>query len=218
MKATRGFTLVEVMVAVGLIAVGAMGVLGLLRQSARANRHARQLDVATQIAENWLERLKIDALEWALPANGNPLQAQTSDHTARSAAVEEQLLINTQWLRVVSDHAGSVGPFRTIPLDADPTSGSGPDISSAFDQSGQDVQLGGDDPHAYCTSFRLSWVRWPRTLRADVRVWWPRPGSGVALDQLPFSVCQDNDLTTDQLADYHTVYLSSLISATRIQH
>lgn len=214
---TSGFTLIEVMVAISLMGVGAMGLVSLLRHSAHGSRNARQMDIATQIAENWLERLKVDALEWNLPTDGGPLQLQTSDNTARNLATEAQLLASTQWLRQVSAHEGPTGPFQPIPIDDSVDVGSGAGIYSAFDQLGRDVPAGAGT-HTFCASYRLSWVHWPRNIRADVRVWWPRAGRGVDQAQPPFSTCADANLTPAQLTDYHTVYLSTVIAATRVKH
>ena len=68
----QGFTLVEVMVSLGIMTIGAMAVLAMQQQIIRGNMHARQLTTATQIAQNVIERLKIDSLSWTaagLPPN-----------------------------------------------------------------------------------------------------------------------------------------------------
>ena len=216
-RRAQGFTLIEVMVAISLMGVGAMGLVSLLRHTARGSRSARQMDIATQIAESWLERLKVDALEWELPADGGALQVQTSDNTTRDVAVETQLLVNTQWLKEVSDHDGATGEYQPLPINTAVDTGSGPDISNAFDELGRDIAAGNGD-HAFCSSFRLSWVHWPRAMRADVRVWWPRAGRGINPATDPFNTCADDNLTPAQLTDYHTVYLSTVLSATRVKN
>ncbi|KAF0166732.1 MAG: hypothetical protein FD160_4057 [Caulobacteraceae bacterium] len=59
-----GFTLIEVMVSLGVMMVGTMAVIALQQQSIRANVHARQMTIAMQIAQRWMERLKEDAHSW----------------------------------------------------------------------------------------------------------------------------------------------------------
>src|SRR5262245_14163143 len=63
----QGFTLVEVMVSLGVMTIGAMAILGMQQQIIRANIHARQVTTATQIAQNVIERLKLDGLSWTAP-------------------------------------------------------------------------------------------------------------------------------------------------------
>ena len=57
----RGFTLIEVMVALGVMTVGVFGLIALQLYTIRSNSHARQLGIATQIAQQWIERIKQDA-------------------------------------------------------------------------------------------------------------------------------------------------------------
>lgn len=64
-RRTRGgFTLIEVMVSLGVMMIGALAIIGLQQQTIRSNRHSRELSIATQIAQLWIERLKQDAATW----------------------------------------------------------------------------------------------------------------------------------------------------------
>ena len=58
----RGFTLIEVTIAVALLAVGGAGLASLALASGRANQSARQADVAQRAAVERLEQLR--ALAW----------------------------------------------------------------------------------------------------------------------------------------------------------
>ena len=58
----RGFTLIEVTIAVALLAVGGAGLAGLMLASGRANQFARHADVAQRAAVERLEQLR--ALAW----------------------------------------------------------------------------------------------------------------------------------------------------------
>lgn len=221
MKRRRtGFTLIEVMVALTVMTTGALGVMALQRQVVIANRHARRIDIATQIAETWIERLKLDAMEWPLMHARHPRLA-----TYNAGPRDVSTLRDTQWLRQIT---ASPRVFQTIAINPDPAVGTGPSISNAFDFFGQDVVFGGGVAHAYCASFRLSWARWelapaggwPRAIRADIRVWWPRERSGVGPATAPFATCEDKGESLSpggvDNPNYHFVYLSSVISATNI--
>ena len=64
MMGDRGYTLIEVMMAIAVMTVGAVGVMGLQSVTTKGNSFARQMTVATEITESWLERLQRDALLW----------------------------------------------------------------------------------------------------------------------------------------------------------
>lgn len=212
-----GFTLIEVMVALTLMTIGALGLMAMQRHVLIANRHARRVETATQIAENWLERLKIDAMEWPLLTNNMP---QASQAPFNAGARDVATLQFTEWLRQIS---GAVGVYQTIAINPTPVVGSGPNISNAFDFQGRDVLPGPGVNHAYCASFRLNWARWevggwPRAIRADVRVWWPKERSGVGPATAPFNTCTDTGAALSpggaDNPNFHFVYLSTVIPAT----
>ena len=67
-KGERGYTVVEVMSAMTLIAIGAAGVIGMQRVTIQGGMDARNFDVATNIAREWQSRLQRDAaLNWTAP-------------------------------------------------------------------------------------------------------------------------------------------------------
>lgn len=208
-SARKGFTLIEVMVALAVMTVGVMGTLALQRQVVVSNRHARRVDIATQIAENWLERLRIDSTQWPKILNGNVAAAN-----GRPTGVA--VLNNTEWLRSIVGNVNTWMPIR-IRVATAPGNGSGPNISNAFNFQGQDVQVGAA-PHSYCASFRLTWTRFtgvgndsPQGMRADVRVWWPRELSGIGPTTAPFATCADaGGNITD--GPYHAVYASTVMA------
>jgi type IV pilus assembly protein PilV len=59
-----GFTLVEVMVAVGLMTVGALSIMAMQQAATRGNTEARQIGTAAEVTNRWVERLRRDALAW----------------------------------------------------------------------------------------------------------------------------------------------------------
>jgi type IV pilus modification protein PilV len=197
----QGFTLVEVMVALGVMTIGAMALIGMQAQTSRANTRARDMTIATQIAQNVIERLKMDALAWN-SATGN-------------AAAD---LANTQLLRnVVSATVGAFMPLPPLPV----TSANGTRVlSNAFDFYGDDVNLTGSSSQTlasvrYCASYRLSWIFDNlNALRADVRVWWSveTPVRTITSD---FTTCNDDNASLNPggalVSNYHVVYLSTVL-------
>lgn len=189
-----GFTLVEVMVSLGIMTIGAMAVLAMQQQIIRGNVHAREVTTATQIAQNVIERLKIDAIPWSLP--GVPA--------------------GTRYLGVVTP--GAIGTFQTLPYFAATSGGITRIQSNAFDYYGDDLNTQGGSPANlyYCASYRLSFVYTNnRIIRADVRVWWAR--EGIAAIRTDFPVCADDNVLLNPggaaVNNYHIVYLSTVLRA-----
>src|SRR6185369_16025167 len=71
MRRSRGYTVIEVMIALTLLAIGTMGVIAMQKVTAIANRDAKNLVVANQVARTWLERLRTDAVQWNHPSAVN---------------------------------------------------------------------------------------------------------------------------------------------------
>jgi prepilin-type N-terminal cleavage/methylation domain-containing protein len=207
-RAQRGFTLIEVMVSLGIMMIGAMAVIGLQTQTIRANSHARQITTATQIAQIWTERLRQDACLWTQRASLAPVAPEVL------AAVA---LGNTVYLRGILAQRGAwISPANTAPTDALP-------VSRTFDFQGNDTNSapGPTDPAPfYCAAYRLNWVYFGSAMRADVRVWWPRASSSANLE-LDFPGCGGNLTTLDPggtaNANYHAVYVSTVIGVTQLR-
>lgn len=70
-RKNEGFTLIEVMMSLAILVVGAVGILSLQGASTRGNIAGRQISAATQRTSVWVERLRRDALFWQQP--GNPI-------------------------------------------------------------------------------------------------------------------------------------------------
>ena len=60
----RGYTVVELMMALSVFTGGVVGIIGMQRSVVAANRHARNLTVANGIAQAWLDQLSVDASYW----------------------------------------------------------------------------------------------------------------------------------------------------------
>lgn len=149
-----GYTLVEVMMAIAVMAAGTVGVFSLQQAAVVGNLEARQMSTANMIARTWLERLKRDALRW-----------NTGATTAAAAS-----LTGTTYLASVPAAATPPAWFTPVPL-ALATE------SFAFDHYGRDIAPPSTQI-MYCAQTRLQWVYPGQTIRADVRVWWHRESNG----------------------------------------
>jgi type IV pilus assembly protein PilV len=158
---SRGSTVVEVLMAITVLAIGASGVVAMQKVTTSANRNARSLAIANEISRTWMERLRTDAMLWNHPSPSNA----TADLGA-----------DTLWLKnVTSQH--NVW-FR-------PTDGAS--RCGIHDVFGRDQGCSGTGP--YCVNVRLSWIREERRMmRADVRVYWVGRNEGtgaLTADKLP---------------------------------
>ena len=143
-----GFTLIEVMIAIGIMTVGSLGILSMHQAVTGANRSAHEMNTALAITERWIERVERDALSW-------------SDEGLNSTSLGA-----TAYLRPLAGTTTATAWFRPDP--------SNNDESYAVDFFGRDTASGGEIK--YCTNLRLSWLRQGRSARVDVRTFWYRAG------------------------------------------
>lgn len=184
--ASRGYTVMEVMMSLAILGVGASGVMAVQKATLLANTSAKNLATASFIAEGWMERLRVDALQWNDPA-GVP-----------------DLATDTAWLK-----SATTNPLWIIPgtITAPMTGGSDADVTGA------DTFLTDPSPiaaSAFCTQLRLTSYN-PATLstfrkliRAEVRVIWARSG-------YPLDCTTLNPADTALRNDYGAVYLTSAV-------
>jgi prepilin-type N-terminal cleavage/methylation domain-containing protein len=197
----EGFTLVEVMVSLGVMTVGAMSIIALQQQTTRANVHAREVTAATQIAQNVLERLKLEAVAW-----NNVTTSPSTD------------LTNAPTLRLIT--GGTPGAFMGLTPRVLTGGGITRKLSNAFDYYGNDVDLTNADAATlaqvhFCAGIRLSWIYANfRAMRADVRVFWPIEGNGRTITT-DFAGCVDDNTSLNpngaNYDRYHIIYLSTVI-------
>jgi len=150
-KNTRtGFTLVEVMIAIGIMTVGSLGILAMHQGVSQANRTALEMNTALAITERWVERVERDALSWT---------EQGLTTTSLSATYHLSGLAGTPL---------ATGWFRPTPPAGE---------SYDFDYFGDDVTgTSNANPPKYCTNLRLSWLRQGSSARVDIRTFWYREG------------------------------------------
>ncbi len=168
MKGSRGYSLIEVMMALGILAVGTTGVIALQRVSLMGNTHARMGDAARNVAGTWAERLKADALLWNDPMG----IADIND---------------TRWLKFSADYNAQNPPNAASWVRLPIVANWGSPIA---DIHGADVFDPGSSDGVFCTHVQLARVvDKPLTLgginhriaiRALVRVVWRRDLAPIA--------------------------------------
>lgn len=165
MREQRGYTAVELMMAIGIFGIGVTGIISMQKVTAVSNQHAKNLSIATQIAASWLDMLATDATTWTAPS--------------RSGGTG--LVSGTTWLNSVTANANAatswILPAYSVPLSFGP----------AFDALGNPVNPATNPGSvAFCSHLRLSWLYQPNPtdgnglIRAEVRVFWLRDGQGFA--------------------------------------
>jgi prepilin-type N-terminal cleavage/methylation domain-containing protein len=198
MKRTHGFTLIEVMLSLAVMSIGAAAMFALQGLVARSNLYSKQITVATQIAEVVVERLKIDAMNWTAAGS------ETSPATALS---------NTVYLADIGSNANT-----WIPLDTN----NGFSHSSAFTALSENIAPADlstrADEIAYCAAIKLAWAVTGDSIRADVRVWWQRGSMPGGMEQ--FGLCDANLDSLDpggaNEENYHAIYMSTVLRWTAL--
>ncbi|MEM7139273.1 MAG: prepilin-type N-terminal cleavage/methylation domain-containing protein [Myxococcota bacterium] len=142
----EGFTLVEVMIAVGIMTVGSLGILSMHSAVTRANREAREMNMALAVTETWMERIERDSLLWTQPELNTPE------------------ILGTEYLRVIGNLVDETAWFTPTPTNTAWAAG--------FDFFGQDTRTAAEVK--YCVNVRLAWHRQGRSARVDVRTYWLR--------------------------------------------
>lgn len=154
-----GYTMIEVMMAVGVLTAGAVGIMALQSAATRGNFEARQMTTGSQLAQRWVERLRRDGINWR----------------ASSTTGDPTILSQTTYLQHVTPAGTPPAWFIPVP---DAASGE----SATFDHYGVDVTDPSTQTAHYCANIRLGWLYEGRAIRADVRVWWLRRSTGSQND------------------------------------
>ena len=189
-RSRAGYTLIEAMMALGVLSAVSVAIMGMIQASTRGNMEARQMTTGNQVAQVWVERLRRDGLNWTT----TPLSPLNVPQVAAT-------VVTTTYLRQVPA-AGAPSPwFVPAPTMACETAN--------FDFYGADIV--GDAAPYYCTNVRLDWLFPGQAMRADVRVWWVRGSSQTATAGLANCApgANLNELTANP--DVRMVYTSTVI-------
>jgi prepilin-type N-terminal cleavage/methylation domain-containing protein len=199
-RSNRGYTAVEVLIAMTLFAIGAAGVIGMLKVTIQGGQDARRMDTATFLAHQFIDRLHRDSMYWTQPNRDFP-----NVHN----------LAQTRWLNDVGNAACNANYCNPTfnPPDAASAAGSG----WAYDYLGRDRWNGSAD-HEYCAQYRLNWIaplgaaaplNQDAVMRAEIRVFYVRLESRQVRD------CVNPTISPDDPANgpmtYHYVHAATAL-------
>lgn len=192
--AARGYTIVELMMSLSVLAIGVSGVIAMQRVTLATNRHAKDLAVATRIGEAWIDQLTADGMTW----------------TTTGAGAGTSTLANTVWLKAATpNNAGTWDkPAYSPELLFGP----------AFGPLGQPRDPA-DQPQLdhFCTHVRLAFLQneigstsGNGVIRAQVRVFWLREDQAAAAPT--GNLCAITTAAFDASIDaFHAIYLTTSI-------
>jgi type IV pilus assembly protein PilV len=194
-KAQRGYTVVEVMMALAVLTLGASGVIAMQKATLIANTNARNLATATALAQSWVEKLRADILRWNE-------QAGTAD------------LSDTAWITAAATSAPTSGGGWFTP-NITAYGGSQPTGAPNFDVMGGELHAGDTAAllPAFCTQIRLTRFSTQtssplyRLVRIEVRVRWDRRGGDCTL--APANWDTEGNTQDRGVGRWGTVYLVS---------
>jgi len=69
-KSQRGYTAVELMMAIGIFGIGVTGIIAMQRATVSSNHFAKTMTLADGIAQAWLSQLQADGTLWTTNLNG----------------------------------------------------------------------------------------------------------------------------------------------------
>lgn len=174
--ATRGYTAIEVLLAMTVMVIGAAGVMSMQKTSIQADLDARKMDVANGIARMWIERLERDAMQWTLPSSGSPGAASNLPATKIVGPN-----IDKGWFVPSGAMTGGSGAVETM--------------GYAFDILGRDLPTVNISQATFCVSTQIVTLIPGQLYRGDVRVLWLR--GFVAPGSNGFCNSQNADLTAN---------------------
>jgi type IV pilus assembly protein PilV len=190
-SAPRGYTVIEVMMALAVLTLGASGVIAMQKATLISNTNARNLATANTIAQAWVERLRTDALSW-------------------NEAGGTQDLPSTAWLNAAVNSApvsggGWIQPLPAVlPLGGQPAGAPVADVMGADLFAGKDLALA----VAFCTQVRLTRFstagNFSGVIRVEVRVIWDRRSQPLSCATLPTGFDSD-------IGHYGSTYLVSAV-------
>lgn len=221
----RGYTIVEVMIAITLLVLGIVGIVAMQHYTAVSNRNARMIATANHIARTWVERLRTDSLAWNHPSSVQPGLWDLGDTAYLSVN-------GPAGLTAMLDTSG--GPTSNW---ARPNYNAVQGWGAAADAFGNDVPesggayMAGTNPPVFCTEYRLTWLYGPTSaatpngppflVRAEVRVFWIKEGAtplpGSVYEMRNFCVA-NNETNISNLLDrevglqyLHTIYAATTL-------
>jgi type IV pilus assembly protein PilV len=196
-RSTRGYTIIEVLLAMTVLTIGAAGAISMQKAAIQGNLDARKTDIATNIARMWMERIQRDSMSWTSSSPSNLGNAVLLGNATTS--------VGTWFLPFYSAYAAPGGGLASV--------------SPGFDMLGRDVPSQSALTNAFfCVHLRETWLSQNTTtptnslMRVELRVVWPR---GIAQDTYAPPLC---DATSAATANpdprlYSTLYMITAVRA-----
>ncbi|MBI2898057.1 MAG: prepilin-type N-terminal cleavage/methylation domain-containing protein [Deltaproteobacteria bacterium] len=187
MKRQSGYTLIEVMMALTVLAIGAAGIFALQSVAIRGNSDAQDITAATNVARWWIELIKTDAVQWNFPG---PTPANDQNDTQYLAGQNPP---TGNWV-TLAQPAPAVG---ILPMTRD----------------GRFAANGDFCAHARFQTPTPAAVGVPQApgIEVTVRVWWFKGGFHNAA-VYPNCGAGQEALMTPNLIRFHWVYLTTLVT------
>jgi type II secretory pathway pseudopilin PulG len=193
-RLARGYTIVELLMSLTVLAFGVSGVLAMQKVTVANNRHAKNLAIATRIAEAWADQLATDGMVWTVDQNG----ASTRDKTVWLKKADPSNIVDW-YLPDYSAERGFGPAFGAL---------GAPRATTSRPEQTQ-----------FCTHLRLAFLKsetLPTTgngvIRAQVRVFYQREDAGLAtLSTANLCSITDDATFRANLTQFHVVYLTTAI-------
>ncbi|MBV9950178.1 MAG: prepilin-type N-terminal cleavage/methylation domain-containing protein [Myxococcales bacterium] len=193
--ARAGYTAVEVLMAMTVMAIGAAAVMSMQKASVQGNLDARQTDIANSIARTWAERIQRDAMQWTTPG---PSHTDLPDNLNAASLLQYGAVSSAGRWFLPTLYLGNAVP-----------------TSPGFDMLGRDLPNAQLGTAFFCTHLRVSSLDPTGLYRLDVRVLWPRGIVTALTPGATTNVC-DTSVATDDRPDpkrYHAIYLTTAVKA-----
>jgi len=148
-RSQRAYTIVELMMALAIFAVGITGVISMQKVTSSSNGHAKNLAIASHIAQSWLDALTVDATQWGQNDAGRT---------------------NTTWLKT--------GDIQSPPVWVVPAA-QGTTFGPGFNALGSYTATAGDIAFCTNVRLSpLITTAGSQLIRTEVRVFWQKEGGG----------------------------------------
>jgi type IV pilus assembly protein PilV len=177
-KSSHGFTIVELMMSLAVLAVGISGIIAMQKITAASNMHSKSVATATYIANTWLDQLLTDGSVWRA---SNGINATT-------------------WLK-----SSSASWFRPS-YDPDRLLGAGFD-ALGNPVTDDNIQLAQFCVHLLLVKFRVnSGAAGDESVRATLRVMWPRAQATFQSSRNFCDNANDVVAIGADTSNYHSIY------------
>ena len=192
-RAARGYTLVELLMSVTVLAFGVTGVIAMQKVTLASNRQSKELAIATRIAEAWADQLATDSMLWSVDSGNN----STRDRTTWLRLANPSNIVD--WFVPPYSAARSFGPaFGPLGAPRDP--------------------LNRPEQAHFCVHLRLAFLKSETlpapgngVIRTQVRVFWKREDPGLAAAPAANICTIDDTAFKANLGGLHVVYLTSAV-------